>query len=111
MGAWLHRLGKVILRRRERIRRHTRLLVHLADALTELGFPVSFGDGRSAVYIRTGLMIPVLCVTVDATGAFFEWRHGYNRHQADDPEGAARRIVAYIKARDMGPALDRRYGS
>ncbi len=111
MGARLRRWGSVVLQRQVRFRRRTRLLENLAESLIELGLPVSFSDGGAAVYIRTGLMIPVLSVTVDSAGAFFEWRYGYNRHPADDPAGTAQRIVAYIKARDMGPALEHRYGS
>jgi hypothetical protein len=89
----------IVVRRRLRRVGRVRLLAELAGELAALGLCVSIGDARPGLYVRTGRMVPVLCVTVDVSGAFFEWRGAYNRHAADDPAGAARQILAYINAR------------
>jgi hypothetical protein len=83
------------------MRRHARvgLLVALAGELSALGLCVVVDDITPAVRIRTGLVVPVLYVTVDPSGGYFEWRGGYHRHPTHDPGGAAERIAAYIDAR------------
>jgi hypothetical protein len=76
-----------------------RLLIALVGELSALGLVVMVDNITPAVRIRTGLIVPVLYVTVDPSGGYFEWCGGYHRHPAHDPHSAAERIADYIDAR------------
>jgi hypothetical protein len=80
-----------------------RSLAELVRELALRGVSAALSDARPAVYIRTGLVNPSLCITVDNAGEFFEWRNGYNRHTVKDPAGAAAALVAYINVRSAEP--------
>jgi hypothetical protein len=99
MNAELRQRRALILGWRMRRPARVRLLVALIAELTALGLPVVVDTITPAVRIRTGLIVPVLYVTVDPSGGYFEWRGGYHRHRTHDPGGAAERITAYINAR------------
>ena len=99
MNAELRRRRVLIMGSRIRRRARVRLLVALVGELTALGLPMVVDIITPAVRIRTGLIVPVLYVTVDPSGGYLEWRGGYHRHPAHDPGGAAGRIAAYINAR------------
>jgi hypothetical protein len=44
----------------------------------------------------------MLCITVDVSLEYFEWREAQERHPAADPAGAAARVAEYIKTSDAG---------
>lgn len=83
--------------------RQVRLLAELVRELALRGVSAALSDARPAVFLRTGLVIPWLSVTVDNANEFFEWRNGYNRHSVKDPAGAAAALLAYINARTTEP--------
>jgi hypothetical protein len=88
--------------------RQVRLLAELVRELALRGVSAALSDARPAVFLRTGLVIPWLSVTVDNAGEFFEWRNGYNRHSVKDPAGAAAALLAYINARTTNRSHDLR---
>jgi hypothetical protein len=79
------------------------LISELCRELVKLGLGVGLSDARPAVVIRTGPGNPVLLITVDASGEFFQWCDARERHPVTDPAGAAAHVAEYVRACHVGP--------
>jgi hypothetical protein len=77
--------------------RELKLITALCRESARLGLSVGMSDARPAAVIRTGVA-PPWWITVDATGAFFEWCTAGFRHPAADPTGAAALIAQRVRA-------------
>ena len=79
------------------------LITELCRELAKLGLNVGMSDARPAAVIRPRICSP-LCVTVDASGDFFEWSQSEHRHPVTDSAGAAALISEQVKAQRSGPS-------
>ncbi|GAA4510805.1 hypothetical protein GCM10023191_073960 [Actinoallomurus oryzae] len=82
--------------------RELRLITGLCRELAKLGLNVGMSDARPAVLVRKQGE-PVLMITMDGSGGFFEWSEGENRHPAIDMAGAAAAVSEHVKNPQPGP--------
>jgi hypothetical protein len=76
--------------------RELQLITALCRESARLGLNVGMSDARPAALIRTGTAPPGW-ITVEATGAFFEWCAAGFRHPVTDPAGAAALIAQRVR--------------
>jgi hypothetical protein len=77
---------------------HVEAIVALCRELATRGLNVGMSDARPAVLVRVKRM-PLVHVTIDESGEFFEWDTPLNRHPISDPAGAAAQLAENVRER------------